>query len=146
MARNIESKTSIKASLVENRRWLREHMNPYFFIAMKDEQAALGILEREMGTLRHNRQLILADRDNTLVLATPNAPGSLYNTMRRFSERGISYAMIAHSDGKLPGMEQTLEIQRFEFDRKSNHEILAGNGITVPLGVRRRISGELKRS
>ena len=146
MARNIESKTNIKASLVENRRWLREHMNPYFFIAMKDEQAALGILEREMGTLRHNRQLILADRDNTLVLATPNAPGSLYNTMRRFSERGISYAMIAHSDGKLPGMEQTLEIQRFEFDRKSNHEILAGNGITVPLGVRRRISGELKRS
>ena len=52
---------------VKNRRWLREQLNPYFFIAMKDEANALAILERELGTLRDNRRLILADRAKSLI-------------------------------------------------------------------------------
>ena len=129
-----------------NRRWLRAEMNPYFFIAMKDEPEAVGILTRELGALRHNRRLILADREKALVLAIVNRPGTLYDTLRRIVEREISYAMIAHSDGPLPGLEQTLEIQRFEFDRKSSQEINAGKEVIVPLGIRRRLSGELRRS
>ena len=142
-ANHTEKKLSETAA---NRRWLREQMNPYFFIAMKDEPLAMAILHREMASLRHNRHLVLADRDKSLIVAMPNVAGSLYESLRRLPERDISYAMIAHSEGNLPGMEQSLEIQRFEFDRKSNHEILAGRETIVPVGFRRRIFGELMRS
>jgi glutamate dehydrogenase len=128
----------------ENRRWLREQMNPYFFIAMKDETRALAILDRELGTLQHNRRLILADRETSLVLALVNRPGTLYETLLRTPDREISYAMIAHSAGPLPGMTQPLEIQRFEYDRKSNREILDAGDVAVPPAIRRRISAELR--
>jgi len=134
------------AERAENRRWLREWMNPYFFISMKDEPKAVSILERELATLRDNRRLILADREKSYIQAFVNRPGTLYDTLRRVQEREISYAMIAHSAGPMPGMEQALEIQRFEFDRKSNEEIIAGKDVVVPLGIRRRISAELRRN
>jgi glutamate dehydrogenase len=43
-------------------------------------------------------------------------------------------------------MTQTLEIQRFEFDRKGSAEITAGRDVAVPSGVRRRVRRELKQS
>ncbi|MBT0652329.1 NAD-glutamate dehydrogenase domain-containing protein [Geomobilimonas luticola] len=132
----------------ENRRWLREQMTPYFFITMKDEPEALGILERELGSLRGNRRLILADRDKAQILAVRNYPGSLYETLtlREVQEREISFAMFVHSEGALPGLPESLEIQRFEFDRKSNEEINAGRDITVPPAVRAKVRKELRRN
>ncbi len=129
-----------------NRRWLREQMNPYYFISMKDEPLANAILERELGTLGENGRLILADREKALIIALVNHPGSLYQTLRRIDEHEISYAVITHSAGPLPGCDQTLEIQRFEFDRKSNREILDGLGGEVPADIRRRVSRELRRN
>jgi glutamate dehydrogenase len=122
-----------------HRRWLKQAMNPYFFVSMRDEPDALAMLERELDALGTNRRIILADRDNALILALVNRPGTLYETLRRLHEREISYAMIAHSDGPLPGMDRTLEIQRFEFDRRSNREILDGEAPPLPTGLRRRI-------
>ncbi len=145
MIKSIENRTAAGA-LAANRRWLREQMNPYYFISMKDESLANAILERELGTLRENRRLILADRDKALIMAVVNHPGSLYQTLRRVDEQEISYAVISHSTGVLPDRDQTLEIQRFEFDRKSNQEILAGKGVEVPLGIRRRIARELRNN
>src|SRR6185369_18078843 len=56
------------------------------------------------------------------------------------------YAMITHSAGPMPGMSHALEIQRFEYDRKSNAEILKGKGaVVVPAAIRRRVSIELRR-
>jgi glutamate dehydrogenase len=133
--------------IAANRAWLKEQMNPYFFVAMQDEPAALQLLEQGLGTLRQNRRLILADREKSLILARVNAPGSLYDALRRFHDREISYAMISHSDGPLPGLEQKLEIQRFEFDRRSNDEILAGrNLVEIPPAISRPVAKELKRS
>jgi len=129
----------------ENCTWLEREMNPYFFVSMNDEPEAIDILKREMGTLRHNHRLILADREKALILAMANVPGSLYESISRVREREISYAMIAHSDGPLPGMEQTLEIQRYEFDRKSNQEILGGKDSIVPADIRERIFTELAK-
>jgi len=129
----------------ENGGWLEREMHPYFFVSMNDEPEAIDILNREMGTLQHNHRLILADREKTLILAMANVPGSLYESISRVREREISYAMIAHSDGPLPGMNQTLEIQRFEFDRKSNQEILNGKDSSVPADIRERIFSELAR-
>ena len=71
-------------------------------------------------------------------------PGSLYDTLRRIPEREISYAMIAHSEAPLPGMDQTLEIQRFEFDRKSNREIRRGKMSWSLPGIKGKIAAALR--
>ncbi len=132
------------ASRSANRSWLRKEMNPYFFISMRDEPEALDILERQLNTLRHNRRLLLADRDKSLITALVNSPGSLYDTLKHIQEREISYAMITHSEGPLPFSEKTLEIQRFEFERKSNQDILAGKGVEVPAAIRNRVRAALR--
>src|SRR5690242_3700259 len=102
MDKTTEASGMRDADAAQNRHWLREQMNPYFFVAMKDEANALAILERELGTLRDNRRLILADRDKALVLALVSLPGTLYDTLRRYRDREISYAMITHSAGPMP--------------------------------------------
>jgi glutamate dehydrogenase len=131
--------------LSENRRWLQEQMNPYFFVAMQDEPEAMELLTRELGSLRYNRRLLLADREKTLVMARVNQPGSLYDTLRRIVEREISYAMISHSDQPIPGLDQVLEIQRFEFDRKSNGEINTEIEVDIPPVIRKKVRCELQR-
>src|SRR5687767_7648156 len=100
--------------------WLRQAMKAYFFDAMRDEPGALDILGRELGTLKENGHLILADRPNALIVAVRNTPGSLYRalTQRGTLQRPISYAMVQHSKDPIPGLDETLEIQRFEFDCK----------------------------
>ena len=127
------------------RRWLKQQMNPYFFLAMRDEPEALAILARELATLRTNRRILLADRPNALILATTSARGSLYDTLalRQVSEREISYAMFAHSATAPPGLEAVLEIQRFEFARKADAEISANYDVEVPGPLCRRIMREL---
>ena len=52
-------------------------MPSYFFAAMQDEPEAIAILERNLGTLKCNQHLILADRPNALILAAANMPGSM---------------------------------------------------------------------
>ncbi len=129
----------------DNFAWLKKEMHPYFFVAMSDEPEAMGILKRELGVLKYNHRLILADREKTLIMAMANMPGTLYESISRFREREISYAMIAHSDSPLPDMQQTLEIQRFEFDRKSNQEILKGKEVVIPEEIRNPIQAEAKQ-
>jgi len=129
----------------DNRSWLKAQMNPYFFIAMQDEAQAMALLEREMGTLRTNRRLVLADREKTLIQALPNRPGSLYETLLHIPEREISYALIAHSEEPLPGTDRTLEIQRFEFDRKSNRDIQEAGEVSIPGAFRTKVAAALKK-
>jgi glutamate dehydrogenase len=136
----------VSASIEQNVRWLRRAMDPHFFTSMQDEPEALGILQRELGTLRANEHLILADRPKAFMLATPDVSGSLYETMtlRNVRDRDISYAMFAHSSEPMPGMSRTLEIQRFEFDRKPHAEIAAGKGVVVPASVRGGVATALR--
>jgi glutamate dehydrogenase len=133
-----------ESTLSVNRHWLRESMNPYYFISMRDEPKANAMLERELHSLHDCRRLVLADRENALIMALVNRPGTLYETLSRLREREISYAMISHSEKPLPLMEHSLEIQRFEFDRKSNQEILAGKGVVVPEAVKRKVKAAIK--
>ena len=141
MGQSLHAHHSGRRSRSANWRWLQEQMNRYFFLAMRDEPGALAILERELDTLRSNQRLILADRPNALILATANHPGSLYDTLtlRNVTEREISYAMFAHSAGFLPGMAQQLEIQRLEFDRKSDAAIALNYDVEVPAAIRRQV-------
>jgi len=137
-------KTGTSADVSENRKWLKEQITPYFFKAMQDEPEALAILEHGLGTLRTNRRLFLADRDKTLIVARVNAPGSLYDSLRNFQDREISYAMITHSEGVIPGMDQALEIQRFEFNRKNNEDIKGWREVELPSSLTRKIAAQLK--
>lgn len=132
--------------LAANRAWLRQQMNPHFFIAMRDEPEALSILARELRVLVNNRRLLLADREKAFIVVMKNQPGTLYETLRRIVERDISYAMFAHSTCPLPGVGQTLEIQRFEFARKRGAEIESGKDVVVPPGIRRRVRREIMQS
>ncbi|KAB0664304.1 amino acid dehydrogenase [Oryzomonas japonica] len=131
---------------VQNADWLQRHMSPYFFQAMADEQEALTLLAREMGRLRDNRSLILTDREKRLVIACVNQPGSLYETLRRVGEQEISYAMFSHSNAPMPAMENELEVQRFEFDRRQNHEIDLNRQVAIPPALTRKIRAELRCS
>ena len=130
----------------ENAVWLQQHMSPYFFQAMADEEESLSLLAREMGRLRHNRHLILTDQEKLLVIACANRPGSLYATLRRIGEREISYAMFSHSNADMPGLDEELEIQRFEFDLRLNHEIDLDQDVAIPLGLVRKVRAELRLS
>ncbi len=130
----------------QNAAWLQQHMSPYFFQAMSDEDQALILLAREMGQLEHNRYLVLADRPKRLMIACVNRPGSLYETLRRVGEREISYAMFSHSNADMPAIEGELEIQRFEFDRRQNHEIDLNREVTIPAALLRKVRAELRSS
>ncbi|GFE62612.1 NAD-glutamate dehydrogenase domain-containing protein [Geobacter sp. AOG2] len=130
----------------QNADWLQQHMSPYFFHAMADEEDALVLLAREMGRLRDNRSLILTDREKRLVMACVNQPGSLYETLRRIGEQEISYAMFSHSNAPMPGMAHELEVQRFEFDRRHSHEIDLHQEVEIPPALTRRLRAELRRT
>ncbi len=138
----------LERTIEDNRRWLREAMAPYVFAAMQDEPDAIAILERGLGTLRTNQNLILADRPNALIIAAPNLPGSLYRsiTMGAGSHRAISYAMFAHSDRPMPGLDASLEIQRFEFDCKTDAWVKAQlqAGVKVPPAVRDQVAEAMR--
>lgn len=119
--------------------WLKDSMTASFFEAMAGEPDAIAILEREVDTLRTNQRLILADRPDTLILATRSLPGSLYEGLTQSARTGqpISYAMFAHSTAPLPGLQQSLEIQRFQFDCKSDAAVQAAlaAGVTIPAEI-----------
>src|SRR5215471_10749957 len=135
---------NLEHDIKSNAKWLRDTMAPYFFAAMQDEPEAIAILDRSLGTLKSNQRLILADRPNALIIAAPNTPGSLYRTITLggASDRPISYAMFAHSDRPMPGMKDSLEIQRIEFDCKSDAWVKERQaaGVKVPAVIREAVA------
>ena len=130
---------------VRNLEWIHSRIHPYFFITMQEETDAIAILASGLQNLARNRRMILADRDKMLILAVLNRPGSLYETLRTLKERDISYAHFSVSDGHLPDSDKQLELQRFEFDRKTPQEIAAATGEQAPARIRRSAAAELKR-
>jgi glutamate dehydrogenase len=133
------------ATANENLAWLQTHMHPYFFITMAEETEAVGILATILKSLQTNKRRILADTDQKLILARLNKPGTLYDTLRTIRERDISYAHIALSYAPIPGLDSELELQRFEFDRKSHKEISDGlkAEINIPAEIRESVAAAM---
>ncbi len=129
-----------------NLAWLQAQMHPYFFITLQNDLPAVARLASGLGDLVEHRQLVLADRDKSLIIARPNRPGSLYETLEGLQEREISYAQLTQSYGPLPGLDQELEVQLFEFDRKEQHEISAADVAMIPAQTIREIERELQRN
>jgi len=143
----------IRLTMNENRErseknldWLAKHMHPYFFITMKEEIHALSMLANELQSLETNRRLVLADRDNVLILATLDKPGSLYDTLSTLQEREISYTEIIHSEKPPPGLDHSLEIQTFKFDHKDQNFISKVGQVDIPDDIRRGVRAEIKQT
>jgi len=130
----------------QNLDWLVKHMHPYFFITMKEEAHALSTLASGLHSLKSNRKLVLADRENVFILARQDKPGSLYDTLSTLQEREISYTEIIHSEKALPGLDNSIEIQTFKFDRKDPEEISQAGKVTIPGEIREGVLEELKRN
>ena len=131
---------------VENLQWLLDNMHPYFAITMQDVPEAIATLATRLSSLRHDQRLVLADREKRLIVACPNRPGSLYNTIRNLHEREISYAQFTQSYRTLPGVEFGLEIQRFEFDRKAHQDIAEAGRQKIPASIRQGVAAALRES
>ncbi|NNG46666.1 MAG: amino acid dehydrogenase, partial [Deltaproteobacteria bacterium] len=129
----------------ENLDWLASNMPPFFFESMRGEPGSVTTLCRELESLRDNRHLLLAEREKALIVARLDVPGSLYETIRRITEREISYSEMSHSDAPLPGTGFFLEVQRYELDRKEEREIAAYEGAALPEAVRRRVLAAVRR-
>lgn len=130
----------------KNIAWLKENIHPYFFITMQEEVEAITILSRGLQNLASNRRMILADRDKVLIMAVRNRPGSLYETLGTFKEREVSYAHFGVSGTPLPSTSDHLEIQRFEFDRRSPAEIAETSAELTPNVTRKFIAEALRQN
>ncbi len=125
--------------------WLHRNINPYFFITMADEPEALASLAGGLHTLRHNRRLVLADRERLLIQASLSEPGSLYRSFSRLKEKTISYAEVCHSYQPVPRSGRLLEIQRFEFDRRQHAEIAAAGAVRLPRRLKQEVQAVFSR-
>jgi glutamate dehydrogenase len=124
----------------ENLNWLFANMHPYFFITMKEEAEAIISLAAKLHHIANERKITLVDREKKLIVARVDVPGSLYDTLKTLQEREISYAEMSHSYKPIPGEGRALEIQRFEFDRKSYDEDVSSTGrVSIPLKIRRSV-------
>ena len=129
----------------ENLHWLCDHMNPYFFTTMKEEIEAVTRLVETLHTVAHQRQVTLVDQKKKFMVARLDVPGSLYDTLKTLQEREISYAELNHSYEHLAGAEKNLEIQRYEFDRKSHEEINGAPKQTVPRRISKAVALDIRR-
>ena len=131
----------------KNLLWLRKEMHPYFFITMHEEEETIAILATILNSLETNKRRILADTREKLIIARPSLPGALYDTLSTLRERDISFTHIAHSYAQIPGLETELEVQRFEFDRKSHQEIAAGlkSPIAVPKQIIKDVAAAIQK-
>jgi len=127
-----------------NLEWLYANMHPYFFITMKEEIGAIVTLASSLSSVVNNQKILLADQPEKLILARLDLPGSLYDTLKTLQEREISYAEMLHSYGTMPGADRALEIQRFQFQRKSHEEIASAAKVTVPRQIKKEVLVKLE--
>jgi glutamate dehydrogenase len=130
---------------VANLHWLRENAPAVFSGTMRDDEEVIAGLATGLGRLRHDRQLILADRKKELILAQLDVPGSIFESLQRIQDREISYAEIFHSQAAVPGTEQRLEIQRYEFDSKSEGLVGQAGEPAIPERIRRDVRAALAK-
>src|SRR5512143_725319 len=104
---------SIARDASENLRWLHENVPDVFLSTMREDPDAITELVTDLRRLRHDRQLILADREDELTVALLDVPGSIFHTLQRIQDREILRAEMFHSYGFVPGIDRLLEIQHY---------------------------------
>jgi glutamate dehydrogenase len=128
----------------DNLDWLLQQMHPYFAITMQTEHEAIACLASRIYCLHREKSLVLADREKSLIVARLNRPGSVYETLRQLKQKEISYAQFSQTYEPAPGFDRELELQCFEFDRKTPDEIREAGEVDLPAALRRQVMAELK--
>jgi len=128
----------------KNLAWLKENLNPYFFLTMEEFPEAIDLLVAGLDTLGLNRHLLLADREELLIVAGISSSGSIYRTLTNLRETP-TYAEITHSYTPLPGSDALLEIQRYEFKRVTSREIREAGRVRLPRGVCKQVEAAMER-
>ncbi|MBI5586419.1 MAG: NAD-glutamate dehydrogenase [Deltaproteobacteria bacterium] len=130
----------------ENLDWLYANLHPYFFITMQEEIEAIVNLALALRTIPSQQKTTLIDETRKLMVARPDLPGSLYDTLQLLRDREISYAELIHSSGPIPGGKNDLEIQRFEFEWRTSREIAAAlQEVRVPRKIRNTVAAVMKK-
>jgi glutamate dehydrogenase len=111
----IRSIRAIARGASDNLRWLHENVPDVFASTMREDPGSITELVTGLQRLRHDRQLILADREDEFTVALLDAPGSIFHTLQRIQDREILLAEMFHSYGFAPGLERFLEIQHYAF-------------------------------
>jgi glutamate dehydrogenase len=128
---------------IENLEWLKSNMPAYFFITMREETEALLNLVQCLRQVPGQVKVNLLEEPQKLIVALEDVPGSLYETLKALRDRPISYAEMTHANGPIPGGENHLEVQRFEFKVKSPAEIAAAGPPQLPQGLIRPVTAAL---
>ncbi len=128
----------------DNLTWLKANMNPYFFLTMAACQDAVDLLVSGLDTLGENRNLLLADREEMLIVAGLNRVGSIYQTLSNLQEKP-TYAEISHSYSSLPGSDALLEIQRYEFKPVSSHQVRQTKNVRLPAGLKPEVEKVMRK-
>lgn len=129
--------------LAANLDWLQANMPPYFFITMRHETEALAHLTARLHTLAGQRRVVVSDRRDQLIVALPDRPGTLYDTLSGLSGQEIAYAEIVHSSGPLPGSDLALEVQRFDFRNREPGPAAPPGSDPLPETIARTVRGAL---
>jgi len=119
----------------QNLTWLRRCVPALFSGTLREDVDVLAALSLGMGRLGRDRQLVLADREQELIVATLDVSGSIFETLRRLGAREVSRAEITHSLELVPGEEQALELQRYRFDRKPDELVGQAGDVAIPFQV-----------
>jgi len=129
----------------ENLEWLYHNMHPYFFITMKEEVDAIIHLAERLPDVADEIEVVLVHQEKKQMIARLDVPGSIYETLKTLREREISYAEMSHSYTPIPEVGKYLEIQRYEFDRKSHEEIAQAGGVKIPAWLKGNAQAAMKR-
>ncbi len=128
-----------------NLEWLREHVPSALSGTMQGDAEAVASLAMGLSRLRRDRQVVVADRADELILARLDVPGSVLETLRRLDDREIPFAELSHSAEAVPGTGRRLELQRFRFDARSDALVAQAGDPGAPDDVRRRIREAVAR-
>lgn len=114
-----------QARIANNLEWLEQAMHPFFFSFNQDEAEALSVLVSALNRIHRLPYLRLTDQPHRKLLAQPEHPDSLYNTLNliRESHKNLAYSEINTSLLPLPDSDQLLEVLRFDYNRKSDNDI-----------------------
>ncbi len=107
----------------ENIEWLKNEMNPLFFVFNQAEVEALSLLTKSLHKLEYHRRLLLVDKPQLTMLAQINSKGSLYKSLQKLPIKQISYAEITTSRNKITGSDHRLEVLRFDYSSKSESDV-----------------------
>jgi glutamate dehydrogenase len=124
---------------------LYHNMHPYFFITMKEEVDAIIHLAERLPDVADEIEVVLVHQEKKQMIARLDVPGSIYETLKTLREREISYAEMSHSYTPIPEVGKYLEIQRYEFDRKSHEEIAQAGGVKIPTWIKENAQAAMKR-